>query len=144
MKRRAFLTNTGLGAIALADLLQGERARATEGGALPRPHHTPKAKRVIFLFQSGGPSQLETFDYKPLLQQMRGQPLPESVRQGQRLTGMSANQAVLPLAGSIFPFQRHGRAGTWISDLLPHSATIADEMTVVRSTAALRPASMAA
>jgi hypothetical protein len=133
MKRRAFLTNTGLGAIALADLLQGERARATEGGALPRPHHTPKAKRVIFLFQSGGPSQLETFDYKPLLQQMRGQPLPESVRQGQRLTGMSANQAVLPLAGSIFPFQRHGRAGTWISDLLPHTATIADEMTVVRS-----------
>ncbi len=131
MHRRAFLTSTGLGAIALLDLLQRDRpARAAE---LPRPHHAPKAKRVIFLFQSGGPSQLETFDYKPLLQEMRGQPLPDSVRQGQRLTGMSVNQAILPLAGSIFPFRRHGRAGMWMSDLLPHTATIADEVTVVRS-----------
>jgi hypothetical protein len=134
MHRRAFLASTGLGAIALADLLQRDRRLgAAEGGALPQPHHAPRAKRVIFLFQSGGPSQLESFDYKPLLQEMRGQPLPDSVRQGQRLTGMSVNQAILPLAGSIFPFHRHGRAGTWISDLLPHTATIADEITVVRS-----------
>ncbi len=134
MNRRAFLTGTGLGAIALTDLLRREQpVAASEGGILARPHHAPKAKRVIFLFQSGGPSQLETFDYKPLLQQMRGQPLPDSVRQGQRLTGMSGNQAILPLAGSIFPFRRHGRAGTWICDLLPHTASIADEITVVRS-----------
>jgi hypothetical protein len=134
MHRRAFLSSTGLGAIALADLLlRDQRLEAAEGGALPRPHHTPRAKRVIFLFQSGGPSQLETFDYKPLLQKMQGQPLPDSVRQGQRLTGMSVNQAILPLAGSIFPFRRHGKAGTWMSDLLPHTAAIADEMTVVRS-----------
>lgn len=88
---------------------------------------------MIFLFQSGGPSQLETFDYKPLLREMQGQQLPDSVRQGQRLTGMSVHQASLPLAGSIFPFRRHGQAGTWINDLLPHTASIADDICVVRS-----------
>ena len=74
-------------------------------------HIAPRAKRVIYLFMSGGPSQLDLFDYKPLLNQMNGQDLPESVRMGQRLTGMSANQATLPLAGSIFPFARHGTVG---------------------------------
>jgi hypothetical protein len=133
MQRRVFLNRTGLGAIALADLLWMDHCRGAAESRLPRTHHAPKAKRVIFLFQSGGPSQLETFDYKPLLQEMRGQPLPDSVRQGQRLTGMSVNQASLPLAGSIFPFRRHGTAGTWICDLLPHTATIADDITVVRS-----------
>jgi Protein of unknown function (DUF1501) len=129
MNRRDFLQATGLGGIALADLLrQGGRL-----GAAEEPHHAPKAKRVIFLFQAGGPSQLETFDPKPLLTRMRGQPLPDSVRQGQRLTGMSGNQATLPLADSIFPFRRRGNAGTWMSDLLPHTATIADDITVVRS-----------
>lgn len=134
MNRRAFLSQTGLGAIALADLLRSERPLgAYESGTAPRLHHAPKAKRVIFLFQSGGPSQLETFDYKPLLREMQGQPLPDSVRQGQRLTGMSVHQASLPLAGSIFPFHRHGQAGTWVSDLLPHTAAIADDICVVRS-----------
>ncbi len=128
MNRRAFLSGgLGLGGIALSDLLAGE------GGVLARPHHAPRAKRVIFLFQSGGPSQLETFDYKPLLSQMQGEPLPDSVRQGQRLTGMSGNQAILPLAGSVFPFRRHGQSGAWISDLLPHTASIVDDLCIVRS-----------
>jgi hypothetical protein len=126
----------GLGAIALADLLNTDRpafAGTATPGALPGPHHAPTAKRVIYLFQSGGPSQLETFDYKPLLNQMQGQPLPDSVRQGQRLTGMSANQAILPLVGSIFPFRRHGQGGTWICDLLPYTAAVADELCVINS-----------
>ncbi len=128
----------GLGAIALTDRLvrDGHSLHAEEvsaKGALVKPHHTPKAKRVIYLFQSGGPSQLETFDYKPLLIERTGQPLPDSVRQGQRLTGMSANQSSLPLAGSIFPFQQHGSNGTWICDLLPHTAQLADDLCVVRS-----------
>jgi hypothetical protein len=126
----------GLGGIALADLLQNDR-QATAGlatpGLLAEPHHPPRAKRVIYLFQSGGPSQLETFDYKPLLNEMWGQPLPDSVRQGQRLTGMSANQAILPLVGSVFPFHQHGESGRWISDLLPHTAKVADDLCVIRS-----------
>ncbi len=88
---------------------------------------------MIYLFQSGGPSQLETFDYKPLLIEKNGQPLPDSVRQGQRLTGMSGNQAILPLAGSKFPFRQHGECGMWLSDLLPHTAKMADDIAVIRS-----------
>ncbi len=122
----------GLGSLALVDLCGPAQARATSG-VLTQPHHPPRAKRVIYLFQSGGPSQLETFDYKPILNQMQGQPLPDSVRQGQRLTGMSANQAVLPLAGSKFQFSQHGQAGTWVSELLPHTAQVADRLAVVRS-----------
>ncbi|HXG10512.1 MAG TPA: DUF1501 domain-containing protein [Gemmataceae bacterium] len=133
LSRRQFLQRfgMGLGSIALADLLGSEAAAA--GGVLPAPHHPPRAKRVIYLFQSGGPSQLETFDYKPLLNQMQGQPLPDSVRQGQRLTGMSAHQAILPLAGSIFPFRRHGQCGAWVSDLLPHTARVVDDLCIIRS-----------
>lgn len=125
----------GLGAVALADLLGGTSARAglATPGVITKPHVEPKAQRVIYLFQSGGPSQLETFDYKPLLTEMWGQGLPDSVRKGQRLTGMSANQAILPLAGSIFPFRQHGAAGTWICDLLPHTAKVVDDIAVVRS-----------
>lgn len=122
----------GLGAIALADLLPARAQQAT-GGSLTQPHHAPRARRVIYLFQSGGPSQLETFDYKPLLNRMQGQPLPDSVRQGQRLTGMSAHQAILPLAGSIFPFRRHGTCGAWVSDLLPHTASVVDDLAIIRS-----------
>ena len=124
-----------VGGIALADLLAGEnpvRAGATPG-VLAVPHHPAKAKRVIYLFQSGGPSQLETFDYKPLLNEKQGQQLPDSVRMGQRLTGMSGNQATLPLAGSIFKFQQHGQSGAWICDLLPHTAKIVNELCIVRS-----------
>jgi hypothetical protein len=132
LSRRQFLQRfgMGLGGIALADLL-GAEARAA--GALSAPHHRPRAKRVIYLFQSGGPSQLETFDYKPLLNEMQGKPLPDSVRQGQRLTGMSAHQAILPLAGSLFPFRRHGQCGAWVSDLLPHTAKVVDELAIIRS-----------
>ena len=100
------------------------------GGQL---HFPPKAKRVIYLFMAGGPSQLETFDYKPLLNERNGEQLPDSVRQGQRLTGMSGNQSSLPLAGSQFDFAQHGRSGTWVSDLLPHTAKIVDELCIVRS-----------
>jgi uncharacterized protein (DUF1501 family) len=88
---------------------------------------------VIYLFQSGGPSQLETFDYKPLLNEKQGEQLPESVRMGQRLTGMSGNQATLPLAGSIFKFAQHGQSGAWMSELLPHTAKVADDLCIVRS-----------
>jgi hypothetical protein len=125
----------GLGGIALADLFarnQTARAAGTPG-ILPATHHTVKAKRVIYLFQSGGPSQLETFDHKPLLNEMQGEQLPDSVRRGQRLTGMSGNQASLPLAGSIFKFNQSGQSGAWISELLPHTAQVVDELCIIRS-----------
>lgn len=93
----------------------------------------PKAKRVICLFQAGGPSQLETWDHKPLLNERQGEQLPDSVRQGQRLTGMSGNQASLPLAGSAFSFQQHGESGTWVSELLPHLSRQVDKLAVIRS-----------
>ena len=130
MNRRDFFGRfgLGLGGAALASLWNGE-AR----GALPAPHFAPKAKRIIYLFMSGGPSQLDLFDHKPLLNERNGQDLPESVRRGQRLTGMSGNQATLPLAGSLFKFARHGESGAWISDLLPETAKVADELCFVRS-----------
>jgi len=125
----------GLGGIALAELLSsgGSARAASTPGVLAVPHHTAKAKRVIYLFQSGGPSQLETFDYKPLLNERQGQELPESVRMGQRLTNMSGNQSSLPLAGSIFKFHQHGQNGRWICDLLPQTAKMVDELCIVRS-----------
>jgi Protein of unknown function (DUF1501) len=141
LSRRHFLNRfgMGLGGIALAHLLgtefsaKAEAAANPHGGILGGPHFPPKAKRVIYLFMAGGPSQLETFDYKPLLNQRNGENLPDSVRMGQRLTGMSGNQAVLPLAGSIFKFGQHGKSGAWVSELLPHTAKIVDELCVVRS-----------
>ena len=102
-------------------------------GILDSPHFAPKAKRVIYLFQSGGPSHLELFDYKPLLRQRNGEELPDSVRNGQRLTGMTSGQDSFPLAGSQYDFQQHGQNGLWISDLLPYTAKIADELCVIRS-----------
>jgi len=141
LSRRHFLNRfgMGLGGIALAYLL-GPTARAAAAsvfpyhrGILTAPHFPPKAKRVIYLFMAGGPSQLETFDYKPLLNQRNGENLPESVRMGQRLTGMSGNQAILPLAGSQFKFGQYGKSGAWISELLPHSAKIVDDLCIVRS-----------
>lgn len=137
--RREFLQRFGLGmgGLALAHLgLPGASAAPAsvpDAGILPGFHHAPKAKRVIYLFMSGGPSQLETFDYKPLLNERNGQQLPDSVRMGQRLTGMSGNQASLPLAGSLFKFKQHGQAGTWVSELLPHTAKQVDQMCVIRS-----------
>jgi len=125
----------GLGSIALADLISptGSAVANASPGVLVHPHFTPRAKRVIYLFQSGGPSQLELFDYKPLLNQQQGQQLPDEVRHGQRLTGMSANQSSLPIAGSAFSFRQHGQSGAWVSELLPHTAAVVDELCIVRS-----------
>jgi hypothetical protein len=97
------------------------------------PHFAPKAKRVIYLFQNGAPSQLESFDYKPMLNKMHGQELPASIRMGQRLTGMTSGQSKFPLVGSYFKFQQHGQSGAWISELFPHMAKIADELCFVKS-----------
>lgn len=96
-------------------------------------HHKPTAKRVIYLFQSGGPSQFELFDYKPKLREYAGQNLPESIRQGQRLTTMSASQAHFPVVPSPVKFAQRGQSGAWVSDLLPHTAGIADDITIIRS-----------
>jgi hypothetical protein len=138
LTRRHFLQNAtlGLGALGLAELM-GAPPVSAEGartGGLPGlPHFAPKAKRVIYLFQSGGPAHLDLFDDKPLLRQKNGTPLPDSVRGGQRLTGMSVNQASLPLAGSAFAFQKYGQSGASLSEILPHTAAIADELCLVRS-----------
>ncbi len=119
----------GLGTVALSNLMARDRI----GGLPGVPHFAPKAKRVIYLFQSGGPSQMELFDYKPGLVKYANQDLPESVRNGQRLTGMSASQANFPIVASRFGFQQHGQSGAWIGDLLPHTAKIADDIAIVRS-----------
>ena len=131
--RRSLLQGAGLGlaSLALGRIAQAQTA-GQEGGLLGL-HHAPRAKRVVHLFQSGGPSQLDLFDHKPLLQERNGEELPDSVRQGQRLTGMSGNQASLPLAGSQFKFARHGKSQAWISELLPHTAAIADDLCIVRT-----------
>src|SRR5262245_54740540 len=125
----------GIGGVALGALLGGSpvgsarAASAVAGGPLGL-HYSPRAKRVIYLFQAGGPAQQDLFDYKPLLNEKNGQQLPESVRGNQRLTGMSAQQASIPLAGSIFKFAQHGKSGTWLSDVLPHHRRIVDDICV--------------
>ena len=123
--------------MALGSLLPNALAALADeksAGGLPGlPHFAPKAKRVIYLFQSGAPSQMDLFDYKPLLNKLNGQQLPDHVRGGQRLTGMTSQQASIPLAGSIFEFKQHGKSGAWFSELLPHTADIADEICVIRS-----------
>ena len=134
--RRAFLRTTGLGlgGMALSSLLaEDARGDSRLKGILDKPHFPPKAKRVIYLFMAGGPSQFETFDPKPLLKERNGQELPDSVRQGQRLTGMSGNQASLPLAGSLFKTIKAGRNGTEVSELFPWTAKMIDDLCLVRS-----------
>jgi hypothetical protein len=140
MNRRDFFGRfgLGLGGAALAGLMNGRALGATTApnpfqGLLTAPHFAPKAKRIIYLFMSGGPSQMDLFDRKPKLNEMQGQDLPASVRMGQRLTGMSANQATLPIAGSPFQFAQHGKSGAWLSDLLPWTAKVADELCFVKS-----------
>ena len=118
---------TGLGIAALADLLRADDALSG------LPHFAPKAKRVIYLFQSGGPSQMELFDYKPRLKDLAKTELPDSIRQGQRLTGMTSTQTSFPVAPSLFQFQQHGRAGAWVSDLMPHFAKVTDEICFIKS-----------
>jgi Protein of unknown function (DUF1501) len=139
INRRLFLRSAGLslGGVALAGLLGRETASGAPTnpfkGILDKPHFEAKAKRIIYLFMAGGPSQHDLFDHKPLLNEMNGQDLPESVRKGQRLTGMSGNQATLPLAGSIFKFATHGKSGAPVSELLPHTAKLVDELCFVKS-----------
>jgi hypothetical protein len=138
MTRRHFLGQSGLGvgATALATLLArdglgGDRDAAVRPTGVP--HFPPRVRRVIYLFQSGAPSQLDLFDYKPTLHALRANELPDSVRQGQRLTGMTASQANFPIAPSIFRFAQRGRCGAWVSDLLPHTAKIVDQLCFIKS-----------
>ena len=137
--RRHFLgkLSVGLGSVALGSLLMPDlfSGKEEDFSGLPTglAHFAPKAKRIIYLFQNGAPSQLESFDYKPLLNKMRGEDLPESIRNGQRLTGMTAGQDRFPLVGSHFKFSQHGKSGLWVSELFPHIASIADDICVVKS-----------
>jgi hypothetical protein len=132
--RRRFLGNAAasLGSLALASLLDPRLAKAATG--LPGlVSGSPRAKKVIYLFQSGGPPQLDTFDFKPQLDRIHGEETPASVFNGQRLTGMTAGQSSFPIAKSIFKFQQHGESGAWISEVLPHIAQVADELCFVKS-----------
>ncbi|WP_437222191.1 DUF1501 domain-containing protein [Planctomicrobium sp. SH661] len=133
--RRRFLLRTsgGLGVAALSSLLTSERTMAASGGLPGIPHFPSRAKRVIFLFMSGAPSQMDLFDPKLRLQQMHGEEIPASVINGQRLTTMTSGQTSFPIAGSQFRFQRAGDAGLEISELLPKTAGIVDRLTVIRS-----------
>jgi hypothetical protein len=136
VNRRAFFARFGMGlaGAALMDLIRADAQEANPfAGILAQPHHAPKAKRIISLFMAGGPSQLDLFDHKPLLNERNGQDLPETVRMGQRVTGMTANQATLPMAGSIFRFARHGQSGATVSELMPFTARVADELCFVKS-----------
>ena len=132
MTRRHFFgrSATGVGAAALASLLQRDAAASP---ASPLSHFAAKAKRVIWLFQSGAPSQIDLFDHKPRLAEFHKQELPASIRMGQRLTGMTSGQANFPVAASKFKFAQHGQSGIWLSEMLPHTAKIADEMCLIRS-----------
>ncbi|MVM35323.1 DUF1501 domain-containing protein [Spirosoma sp. HMF4905] len=134
--RRSFLTKAsiGLGSLALGSLLP--RNLFSNPGPEPTllvPHRAPKAKRIVYLCQSGGPSQLEMFDYKPFLKQMHGKDLPASVRKGQRLTSMSAQQSALPLVSSPYAFAQHGKSGAWVSELMPYTSKVADELCFIKS-----------
>ncbi|MEX0938249.1 MAG: DUF1501 domain-containing protein [Pirellulales bacterium] len=138
--RRHFFgrTATGIGTAALASLLNpqllaGAAASEQGGGVLDQPHFKPKAKRVIYLFMSGAPSQMDMWDYKPKMNDMFDKDLPESVVMGQRFTTMTSGQSRFPIAPSIFNFQQHGKTGTWVSELLPHTAGIVDDIALVKT-----------
>jgi hypothetical protein len=146
MDRRRFLTRTslGIGSLALGSLMGMEKIFAGNSLVAPPspesvqanlglPHFMPKAKRIIYLFQSGGPSQLDLYDYKPKLVDLHGQELPDSVRGGQRLTGMSADQSSFPMAASAFKFQQYGKSRAWVSELMPKTAEIVDELCFIKS-----------
>ncbi|MEZ4958974.1 MAG: DUF1501 domain-containing protein [Saprospiraceae bacterium] len=141
INRRAFFSrfSVGIGSLALGSLISPGlfSCNAQEEGTEKLPaglaHFAPKAKRIIYLFQSGAPSQLESFDYKPLLREMHGKDLPESIRMGQRLTTMTSGQNAFPLVGSVVDFKQYGQNGTWISDFFPFTGQIVDEICLVRS-----------
>jgi Protein of unknown function (DUF1501) len=137
LDRRDFLQKTamGFGALALNSVFAGQAKGESMEEQIMRalPSIATKAKRVVYLFMAGGPSQFETFDYKPNLKSFYGKDLPDSVRKGQRLTGMSANQAILPVVPPNFNFQRHGKSGTWVSELLPYTAQVVDDLCIINS-----------
>ena len=135
--RRHFLGKLGLGfgSVALGSLLMPDlfsgKTELSQGVGLP--HFAPKAKRIIYLFQNGAPSQLESFDYKPLLTKMAGEELPASIRMGQRLTGMTSGQKKFPLVGSHFKFQQYGKSGAWVSEMFPNIAKVVDDICIIKS-----------
>ena len=134
-------TATGIGTAALASLLNPQLFAADNAlprgkarpGVLAQPHLAPKAKRIIYLVMSGGPSHIDLFDYKPKLKDYHGTELPASVRMGQRVTGMTAGQKSFPCAASAFKFEQHGKSGAWVSELLPHTAAIVDDIAIVKT-----------
>jgi len=139
LNRRRFLSrlSLGLGSMALGSLMipdlfsrSSDEAEAFVPGI---PHFAPRAKRVIYLSQNGAPSQLESFDYKPRLREMMGKELPESIRRGQRLTGMTSGQSSFPLVGSYYDFRQYGESQAWVSDLFPHTSKIVDDICIIRS-----------
>jgi hypothetical protein len=135
--RKHFLgkLSLGLGSAALGSLLIPDLFSKKEVplAGLGLPHFAPKAKRIIYLFQNGAPSQLESFDYKPMLNKMTGEELPASIRMGQRLTGMTSGQAKFPLVGSHFKFSQHGQSGAWVSELFPNIAKVVDDICIIKS-----------
>jgi len=137
--RRQFFSRSalGLGTAALASLIDVDRAaassRSSTGGLPGLPHFEPKAKRAIYLFMAGAPSQMDLFDYKPLMTDLFDKDLPDSIRMGQRLTTMTSGQARFPIAPSIYKFKRHGRSGAWVSELLPHTAGVVDDLAIIKS-----------
>ena len=143
MNRRQLLANSArpLGGAALAGLfgqsLAPSNVAATpvndRGGLAGLPHFAPKAKRVIYLFMCGGPSHLDMFDYHPEIRELHGQELPESVRQGQRLTGMTSGQKSFPVVAPMFEFKKHGEMGTWVNEILPNVAGVVDDLTIIKS-----------
>lgn len=143
LTRRHFFgrMSAGIGTAALASvmnpgLLNGAEAAGAEGGApglLRTLHFAPKAKRVIWLFMSGGPSHIDLFDYKPGLRQHHGEELPASIRMGQRLTGMTSGQSKFPCVAPMFDWRQHGKSGLWMSELLPQMGRVADRWCVVKS-----------
>jgi hypothetical protein len=137
VNRRKFLSrlSLGLGSVALGSLLIPDlfKSSSEETVMAGLPHFAPRAKRIIYLFQNGAPSQLDLFDYKPLLQKMQGEELPASVRQGQRLTGMTADQAKFPLAGTVFKFDQYGESRMWLSEILPYTSRVVDDLCFVKS-----------
>ena len=135
--RRSFLSKAtlGLGSIALGTMLPQQllsKSAPTER-ELTVPPIMPKARRIVYMCQSGGPSQLELFDYKPYLKTMHGKDLPASVRKGQRLTSMSSQQSALPLVSSPYAFAQHGKSGAWVSELMPHTSKVVDELCFIKS-----------
>ncbi|MFO0945590.1 MAG: DUF1501 domain-containing protein [Planctomycetota bacterium] len=138
--RRLFFGRSalGLGTVALGSLLNpkvGQAAPSDEGtpGILAKLHHLPRAKRAIYLVMNEGPSQMDIFDYKPKMTEMFDKDLPDSIRNGQRITTMTSGQARLPIAPSMFKFKQYGQAGAWVSELLPYTASVVDDMTIIKS-----------